>query len=180
MTAGEGRRTISSILRCSWIDECSTGLVRVADGLLAGLAADARLGIAVGLDTEIDEVQEGSSLYTPTAELSGVILPEDLKRDIMVTVENFDAFRDWRKRSGLTDGGPMGKSGAGLGLVTLFHGPSGTGKTLMVNAIAHHLKKRVLLVNFPLLEGARKSIPRCILNHAAVLTPMCGSRPRPG
>ena len=32
------------------------------------------------------------------------------------------------------------------GLVLMFCGPSGTGKTLMVNALAAHLEKRVLLV----------------------------------
>ena len=31
------------------------------------------------------------------------------------------------------------------GLVLMFCGPSGTGKTLMVNALAAHLEKRVLL-----------------------------------
>jgi len=31
----------------------------------------------------------------------------------------------------------------------LFHGMSGTGKTMMANALANHLGKKVLLANFP-------------------------------
>ena len=55
-------------------------------------------------------------------------------------------FCKYRKSSGLDD-----VIAHGSGLVLMFCGPSGTGKTLMVNALAHHLQKRVLLVNFKTL-----------------------------
>ncbi|CAE8586019.1 unnamed protein product, partial [Polarella glacialis] len=42
----------------------------------------------------------------------------------------------------------------GDGDVVMFCGPSGTGKTLMVNALAAHLEKRVLLVNFKTLYSS--------------------------
>lgn len=40
--------------------------------------------------------------------------------------------------------------GAG-GLVLLFHGASGVGKTMMANAVAKHVHRKVLLINFPSL-----------------------------
>lgn len=40
--------------------------------------------------------------------------------------------------------------GAG-GLVLLFHGASGVGKTMMANAVARHVGRKVLLINFPSL-----------------------------
>lgn len=36
-------------------------------------------------------------------------------------------------------------------MLLLFFGKSGTGKTLMANAVAKHLGKRILLVNYPSL-----------------------------
>jgi AAA+ superfamily predicted ATPase len=33
----------------------------------------------------------------------------------------------------------------------LFFGPSGTGKTMFANALAAHLGKKLLLINFPTL-----------------------------
>ena len=33
----------------------------------------------------------------------------------------------------------------------LFHGASGVGKTMMANAVARHVNRKVLLINFPSL-----------------------------
>ena len=44
----------------------------------------------------------------------------------------------------------------------MFCGPSGTGKTLMVNALAAHLEKRVLLVAWSHTAVASRSVAeRC-------------------
>ena len=45
----------------------------------------------------------------------------------------------------------------GNGLTVLVYGPSGTGKTMMVNAIAASLGKKILLVNFPMLQRSGSS-----------------------
>ena len=42
-------------------------------------------------------------------------------------------------------------AGGSGGLTLLFHGESGTGKTMMANAVARHVNKKVLLINFPSL-----------------------------
>eukprot|EP00644_Phytophthora_capsici_P011017 jgi/Phyca11/533016/estExt2_fgenesh1_pg.C_PHYCAscaffold_90208 len=106
----------------------------------------------VGLDTEMNELVEGSDLYTPKVQLDQVVLPEEHKSTILETVESYESFRRYRKKSGLEQAGMA----YGAGLVLLLCGASGTGKTMTVNAVAHHLKKRVLLVDFPSLQGKRQ------------------------
>ncbi|ETW00765.1 hypothetical protein H310_07306 [Aphanomyces invadans] len=102
----------------------------------------------VGLDTEINELVEGSDLYNPKVQLSQVVLPDEYKQTILSTVTAYEHFRTYRKTSGLDQ-----TLSYGTGLVLLLCGASGTGKTMTVNAVAHHLKKRVLLVDFPSLQG---------------------------
>lgn len=72
--------------------------------------------------------------------------------------------------------------GGGGGLVLLFHGPSGTGKTMFANGIAHFLKKKVLLVVLAHLKGEAKAIDilryvfrEARLNDAVVFFDECES-----
>ncbi|CAJ1345461.1 unnamed protein product, partial [Effrenium voratum] len=131
----------------------SAGIIRIGAGARSGdltghtVHIDRRiLDFVVGLDTEINEVVEGSNLYKPTATLEQLVLPEEMKQGILALVDNFEQFCKYRTSSGLDD-----VIAHGSGLVLMFCGPSGTGKTLMVNALAAHLRKRVLLVNFKTL-----------------------------
>lgn len=79
------------------------------------------LDFLVGLDTEMNELIEGSQLYYPQIKggLSKVICAEDQKKVIIETVQNFVKYRKVRKEMGL-DG-----DGYGNGLALLFHGESG-------------------------------------------------------
>nr|CCA15809.1 conserved hypothetical protein [Albugo laibachii Nc14] len=104
----------------------------------------------VGLDTEINELVEGSDLYNPKVTLEQVVLPEEHKTTILQTVESYENFRKYRKKYELEDSFTHSS-----GLVLLLCGASGTGKTMTVNAVAQHLGKRVLLVDFPSLQGKR-------------------------
>ncbi|XP_024517371.1 uncharacterized protein LOC112341471 isoform X1 [Selaginella moellendorffii] len=101
----------------------------------------------VGLDTEMNELVDGSYLYTPKIPMDQVVLPEEQKNMLLKTVENFSKFKDFRKSAGLED-----IMSYAAGLVILLCGASGTGKTMTVNAVAHHLGKRVLLVDFRALH----------------------------
>ncbi|CAM6093219.1 unnamed protein product [Calypogeia fissa] len=101
----------------------------------------------VGLDAEMNELVDGSHLYQPKISMEHVVLPEEQKDMLLKTVDNFANFKKFRKSAGLED-----LINYGAGLVVLLCGPSGTGKTMTVNAVAHHLGKRVLLVDFQSLH----------------------------
>ena len=51
----------------------------------------------------------------------------------------------------------------GNGIVILFCGGSGTGKTMTVNAVAKKLDKRVLLVNFDVMQSEKTGQCSCEL-----------------
>ncbi|GLC47982.1 hypothetical protein PLESTB_000046300 [Pleodorina starrii] len=129
-----------------------------------GVDLDRRmLDFLVGLDTEFSDMVDGSHLYFPSyVRLEDVILPAEQKQLIVETVENFSRFKKARTTLGM-DSGPGG------GLVLLFHGASGVGKTMMANAVAHHVGKKVLLINFPSLgHNEAGEVVRFIFREAKI------------
>jgi len=98
----------------------------------------------LGVDAESTSLVEGSHLYTPKVSVDRAVLPERVKSMIMSAVEGFPAFQRERERCGLDQLLDYGR-----GIVMLFYGASGTGKTMMANALATMLGKKVLLINFP-------------------------------
>lgn len=64
------------------------------------------LDFLCGLDTEFSDMVDGSHLYFPSAvQLEDVILPQDQKKLIVETVENFAAYKKVRKSLGLDKSG---------------------------------------------------------------------------
>merc|ERR1719230_2309285 len=104
-----------------------------------------------------------------------VVVPEETKALIMSTVQNFAAFRRNKKQFGLDE------TISASGLVMLFYGDSGTGKTMTANAIANLLGKKLLLINFPSLGGeqaadaARMIFRESKINDAVLFFDECES-----
>ncbi len=107
--------------------------------------------------------------------LEDVVLPEEQKQAVMDAVLHFERFKEVRREVGMD-----AKLAYGLGMALLFHGESGTGKTMLANAMAAALGKRILLINFPTL-GTNESgaVIRLIFREAKVRRPAPGRRASP-
>jgi len=136
------------------------GLVRVCATYGASDLTDQELQLdrrvldcIVGLDKESTEVVQGSHLYDPKVDMGTVVLPPGLKEGILNSVSNFDNFQWYRRNNpGIDEAIPYG-----TGLTLMFCGPSGTGKTMMANAVAAKVGKKLLLVDFPRLAQAERN-----------------------
>jgi SpoVK/Ycf46/Vps4 family AAA+-type ATPase len=106
------------------------------------------LDYVLGLETEAAQLVEGSHLYEPSVHFDQVALPDEQEQLIVDTARHFDDFQAAQHAFGLGERLPYGN-----GVVMLFHGPSGTGKTMTANALANRLGKRLMLVNYDLVGG---------------------------
>ena len=93
---------------------------------------------------KMPELVNGSHLYKPDIAVDDVILPEQTKKRVLASVLSFDKVKDVIHETGMDE-----KISYGLGQVLLFYGASGTGKTMLANAIASKLGVKILLINFP-------------------------------
>lgn len=98
----------------------------------------------LGDDAIGDALRDFSALEDPKASLCDVVLPDHDKRRVLAVVEHHARFLEVRKSWGVDE-----RIRYGRGILMLFHGRPGTGKTMTAHAIAEHLGKRVLNVNIP-------------------------------
>ncbi len=108
--------------------------------------------LLLGSDDEDPALRAFSELVEPTESLDRVILPPADKHDIVRLVAHHDIYRQALDRWGLAEAVAYGR-----GLVMLFCGPSGTGKTLTARAVAHHLGCRLLRVQTSRLNDQHRA-----------------------
>ena len=115
------------------------------DLLIAEIAlSDRTFNYLVGDESLSAEFMEFSSVEEPKVTLDQVVLPEGEKQRILSVVEHHQRYLDCRREWGFDDLIRYGR-----GVLMLFHGKPGTGKTMMAHAVAARMGKRILNVDIP-------------------------------
>lgn len=90
--------------------------------------------------------------------LDQVILPEETKKELVSHIGNYLAYRDTNGANRLDD-----FYGYGTALTILFHGPSGTGKTMMAQALASHFNRPLYS-----LKANQHRLERALFSYDAI------------
>ncbi|TPP42814.1 ATPase associated with various cellular activities (AAA) family protein [Leishmania donovani] len=99
----------------------------------------------MGIPAETAEMVPGSQLYFPEVELANVVLPTSTMDRVLSTIEHYSLFDSARRAAASATASALAKEA------------SGTGKTMLANAVAHHLKKKILLVSVSQFRSSTKA-----------------------
>ncbi len=148
-------------------------------GLLARTLTVSMSALRYVLSEEELSEQAGriARIEMPNVDLLNVILPRDHMKQVRELVEHHHRYRELISAWGFDKVLPYGR-----GLTLLFSGPSGTGKTLLAQAMASHMKVPLLSLaasDLPEKEGVdqilRELFSEATMRNALVLVDECES-----
>jgi SpoVK/Ycf46/Vps4 family AAA+-type ATPase len=99
------------------------------------------LGYVLGRESIDASVASFARLTLPSLTMDQVVLGAEEKESVVGLRDHYGTYRDDASRMGLGEVLPVGRS-----LVLQFSGAPGTGKSLLVRAVATHLSRRLLTV----------------------------------
>jgi SpoVK/Ycf46/Vps4 family AAA+-type ATPase len=100
-----------------------------------------------------EELVAFSRVRVPTVGLHQIVLPPETKSLVQTLVDKHDTFIERRREWGIDDVVSYGR-----GTILLFEGPPGTGKTMLANAMAHAMGKRLFTVDVSKLAELSRTI----------------------
>jgi len=86
--------------------------------------------------------QEVGSFKDPAYSMDDVMLKKEVKEKVLFMLESV-------KENKFEELGILEKGKRGNGLIFLFYGPPGTGKSMLAEAVASYLRKKLLMVEMP-------------------------------
>ena len=96
----------------------------------------------IGDDHLYDSTRKEISIENSAIKLDNVIMPGNVKEQLVGHVDQYLKQRESAKTSRLDEFLEYGTA-----LTLFFHGPSGSGKTMMAKALAHHFDRQLITVN---------------------------------
>ncbi|SVC92203.1 uncharacterized protein METZ01_LOCUS345057, partial [marine metagenome] len=112
-------------------------------------------------DERLSQILKGNEIFSllePSHTINDLILPDDMKKTIMTSLKRYEknvdiTISEWKLFEGGTSTVGSTLKTTEPGLLMLFHGLPGTGKTFASAAIAHALGKKLLVTDMSRIQS---------------------------
>lgn len=111
----------------------------------------------MGDNNVYDEDMDCIEMVRSNVHMDSIVLPEGMKEAILGQVSSYI-----ERHTRASDLGLFDHFGYGTGMLCLFHGPSGTGKTMLAHGLADHFGMNLLVANMESYSSYNRSLKEII------------------